>query len=87
MNSSLGVIDPLTSGYIDLSFSFHTQLSNTTEWVLRMEETAVSCSMTYFLNWTISFIYPFIELKIVLYFPCDPGYDEASLALRRSQTE
>ena len=39
MNSSLGVIDPLTSGYIDLSFSFHTQLSNTTEWVLRMEET------------------------------------------------
>lgn len=27
-----------------------------------------------------------IELKIVLYFLCDPGYDEASLALRRSQT-
>lgn len=64
MNSSLGVTDPLTSGYIDLSFSFHTQLSNTAEWVLRMEETAVCCSMTYFLNWTISFIYPFIELKM-----------------------
>lgn len=50
----------------------------------RMEETAVCCSMTYFLvDYLIHLSIHWV--KNVLYFPCDPGYDEASLALRRSR--